>query len=92
MADFKYHVFDPSKSFTIQGLEFTPLAVHHGIYLTTKEPYICFGFRFGDVSYISDTNFIPPATMELIQGKSRVFVVDCLRCKSKNTRKKFTIV
>ncbi|KAI8645858.1 beta-lactamase-like protein [Parasitella parasitica] len=82
VADFKYHVFDPSKSFSIEGLEFTPLASHHGIYLTTKEPYICYGFRFGDVSYISDTNFIPPSTMELMQGKSRVFVVDCLRLKN----------
>ncbi|CAO0802931.1 unnamed protein product [Mucor circinelloides] len=79
VADFKYHVFDPSEPFTIEGLEFTPLVAHHGIYLTTKEPYICYGFRFGGVSYISDTNFIPPSTMELIQGKSRVFVVDCLR-------------
>lgn len=74
-------MFDPSKSFTIEGLEFTPLAAHHGIYLTTKEPYICYGFKFGDVSYISDTNFIPAETMALIQEKSRVFVVDCLRCK-----------
>lgn len=54
---------------------------HHGIYQTTKEPYICYGFKFDGVSYISDTNFIPPETMDIIQGKSRVFVVDCLRCK-----------
>ncbi|CAO3639257.1 unnamed protein product [Mucor hiemalis] len=79
VADFKYHVFDPTKNFTIEGLDFTPLAVHHGIYMTTKEPYICFGFKFGDVSYISDTNHIPEETMELIREKSRVFVVDCLR-------------
>lgn len=25
VADFKYHVFDANKSFTIEGLEFTPL-------------------------------------------------------------------
>jgi phosphoribosyl 1,2-cyclic phosphodiesterase len=57
------------------------LKVHHGIFMSTKEPYICFGFKFGDVSYISDTNFIPPETMKLIEGKSRIFVLDCLRCK-----------
>ena len=26
VADFKYHVFDPKKNFTIEGLDFTPLA------------------------------------------------------------------
>ncbi|CAO3701792.1 unnamed protein product [Rhizopus stolonifer] len=79
VADFKYHVFDTNKSFTIQGLEFTPLPVHHGIYQTTREPYFCFGFKFGGVSYISDTSHIPEKTMELIEGKTRIFIVDCLR-------------
>ncbi|KAI8087224.1 beta-lactamase-like protein [Thamnidium elegans] len=78
VADFKYHVFDPKENFTIEGLDFTPLAVHHGIYMTTREPYICYGFKFDNVSYISDTNYIPQDTMEIIK-RSRVFVVDCLR-------------
>ena len=98
VADFKYHVFDPSASFTIQGLEFTPLAgkakrkddeqwiltgflVHHGKYMTTNAPYLCYGFYFDGVSYISDTNYIPPETMAIMKGQSRIFVVDCLRCK-----------
>ncbi|PHZ11701.1 uncharacterized protein RHIMIDRAFT_285188 [Rhizopus microsporus ATCC 52813] len=79
VADFKYHVLDANKPFIIEGLEFTPLEVHHGIYLTTREPYYCYGFKFDGVSYISDTNYIPPHTMELIQDKTRVFIVDCLR-------------
>ncbi|KAI8985401.1 beta-lactamase-like protein [Pilobolus umbonatus] len=79
VADFRYHVFDPTKSFTIQGLEFTPLAVHHGIYMTTKEPYICYGFHFDGVSYISDTNFIPPKVYDMMKNKTKLFVVDCLR-------------
>ncbi|KAI8390303.1 beta-lactamase-like protein [Blakeslea trispora] len=79
VADFKYHVFDPSTSFTIQGLEFTPLSVHHGKYMTTNAPYLCYGFYFDGVSYISDTNYIPPETMAIMQGRSRIFVVDCLR-------------
>ncbi|EIE84792.1 hypothetical protein RO3G_09502 [Rhizopus delemar RA 99-880] len=79
VADFKYHVIDTDKPFEIEGLEFMPLPAYHGIYQTTKEPYYCYGFKFDNVSYISDTNHIPPATMELIQGKSRIFIVDCLR-------------
>jgi phosphoribosyl 1,2-cyclic phosphodiesterase len=47
--------------------------------MTTKEPYICYGFQFDGISYISDTNYIPPETMGIIQGKSRIFIVDCLR-------------
>ncbi|KAI9012558.1 beta-lactamase-like protein [Phycomyces nitens] len=81
VATFKYHIFDPKKSFSISGLDFTPLKVHHGIYFTTGQPYLCYGFQFGGVSYISDTNFIPPETMDQIKQKSRVFVVDCLREK-----------
>lgn len=48
--------------------------------MTTREPYICYGFKFDNISYISDTNYIPQDTMETIK-QSRVFVVDCLRCK-----------
>ncbi|KAI7907718.1 beta-lactamase-like protein [Cokeromyces recurvatus] len=81
VAFFKYHVFDPNRSFIIEGLEFTPLAAHHGSYGIEKKPYICFGFKFDGVSYISDTNYIPPETMKLIKEKSRIFIVDCLRCK-----------
>ncbi|KAL0097743.1 beta-lactamase-like protein [Phycomyces blakesleeanus] len=81
VATFKYNIFDPKKTFSISGLEFTPLKVHHGIYFTTGQPYLCYGFHFGGVSYISDTNFIPPETMDQIKGKTRVFIVDCLRGK-----------
>ncbi|KAI8051071.1 beta-lactamase-like protein [Gilbertella persicaria] len=79
VADFKYYVFDPAQSFTIEGLEFTPLPAHHGKYITTNEPYFCYGFHFDGISYISDTNYIPKETMDLMVGKSRIFVVDCLR-------------
>ncbi|CAO3598903.1 unnamed protein product [Absidia cylindrospora] len=80
VATFKYHIFDPAQPLTILGLTFTPLSVHHGIYFTTKEPYTCHGFQFGDVTYISDTNYIPPETMATIKKiPSRVLVLDCLR-------------
>ncbi|KAI8338534.1 metallo-beta-lactamase family protein [Chlamydoabsidia padenii] len=80
VATFKYHIFDSTKTLSIHGLDFTPLPVHHGIYFTTRQPYICHGFQFGDITYLSDTNYIPPETMAIIKSKpSRVLVLDCLR-------------
>lgn len=57
--------------------------VRHGTYIKGGDPYWCLGFRFGSVSYISDTNLIPEATEELIRG-SKVFVLDALRGKPSN--------
>ncbi|KAI8099958.1 metallo-beta-lactamase family protein [Halteromyces radiatus] len=80
IAKFKYHIFDPTKSFEVHGLTFDPLPVHHGIYFTTRTPYICHGFRFDDIVYLSDTNYIPPETMAAIKSlPSRILVLDCLR-------------
>lgn len=82
VATFNYQVISTDKPFNIHGLEFMPLPVHHGIYLSSGEPYWCLGFKIGDaVSYISDTNYIPPDTMKrIISGPpNQVFVVDCLR-------------
>ncbi|KAF7727829.1 hypothetical protein EC973_006942 [Apophysomyces ossiformis] len=79
VALFNYHIFDRHSSFTIHGLEFTPLPVHHGIYFTTNEPYWCYGLQFAGISYISDTNHIPDDTMERMNGKTRLLVLDCLR-------------
>ncbi|KAG0164594.1 hypothetical protein DFQ28_010087 [Apophysomyces sp. BC1034] len=79
VATFQYHLFDRNSPFTIHGLEFTPLPAHHGIYFTTNEPYWCYGLQFGDVSYISDTNYVPDDTMERMNGRTRVLVLDCLR-------------
>ena len=36
------------------------------------------GFRFGDVAYCTDTNFIPEETFERLAGLD-VLVLDCLR-------------
>jgi phosphoribosyl 1,2-cyclic phosphate phosphodiesterase len=48
-------------SFGINGLKVTPLPVMH-----FKLPVL--GFRFGNFSYITDANFIPDETMELLEG------------------------
>ncbi|CAO3620041.1 unnamed protein product [Cunninghamella blakesleeana] len=80
VATFKYHILDPLSKFNIYGLTFEPLPVHHGIYFTTKEPYLFYGFQFQGVTYISDTNFIPKETMDKIKKeKSQILVLDCLK-------------
>jgi len=44
------------------GLPFIPLPVMHG------RRYASLGYRFGDVSYISDCSFIPDTTTEIVCG------------------------
>tara|TARA_B100001750_G_C15400705_1_gene542491 strand:- start:186 stop:1034 length:849 start_codon:yes stop_codon:yes gene_type:complete len=58
--------------FTIKGITFTPLPVMHGPYLDV------FGFRFGNVSYISDTSLIPKETEKIING-TEILILDALR-------------
>lgn len=61
-----------SSPFEADGLTMTPLPVEHGRGQTI------FGYRFGDVSYISDASAISDETADLIEGSS-VLVLDALR-------------
>ena len=49
------------KDFDVNGIQFTPLEVMH-----LSMPVL--GFRIGNFSYITDANFIPPETIEKLQG------------------------
>ena len=57
--------------FTHEGLEIVPIPVSHG-------DWTILGFRVGDFAYITDTNGIPPASMELLRG-IEVLALDGLR-------------
>jgi phosphoribosyl 1,2-cyclic phosphate phosphodiesterase len=57
--------------FKIDGIEFIPIRCFHH-----KLPV--YGFRVGDLTYITDTNFIPAEEMEKIKG-SRILIINCLR-------------
>ena len=57
--------------FKIDGIEFVPIRCYHH-----KLPV--YGFRVGDLTYITDTNFIPANEMEKIRG-SRILIINCLR-------------
>jgi phosphoribosyl 1,2-cyclic phosphodiesterase len=56
----------------IDGLTLTPLPVQHG------RNYEIFGYRFGDISYVSDASEISDETASLIAGTD-LLILDALR-------------
>ncbi|CAG8440035.1 13060_t:CDS:10 [Ambispora leptoticha] len=80
LPSFQFRTIDSSTPFVVEGLEFIPLPVHHGVHFTSKEPFINLGFRFDNITYISDCNFIPEQTQEKIKG-SKLFILDALSHK-----------
>ncbi len=62
--------YDP---FKVGNLEFIPLPVLH-----MKMEVL--GYRIGDFSYVTDTNYIPPETLARMMG-SKVIVINALRRK-----------
>jgi phosphoribosyl 1,2-cyclic phosphate phosphodiesterase len=60
-----------SEPMEILGSRITPIPLQHGRYSTL-------GFRVGNVAYCTDTNGIPGASRDLLQGLD-VLVLDCLR-------------
>lgn len=57
--------------FTHDGISITPVPVEHG-------DWTILGFRIGNFAYITDTNGIPPASMELLRGVE-ILALDGLR-------------
>lgn len=57
--------------FEIENITFVPIRCFHH-----KLPV--FGFRVGDLTYITDTNFIPEDEMEKFEG-SRILIINALR-------------
>lgn len=60
--------------FRVNGLSIIPIPVFH-----YKLPVL--GFRFGDFSYVTDTNFIPEESMELLEG-TEILILDALQKES----------
>jgi phosphoribosyl 1,2-cyclic phosphate phosphodiesterase len=58
--------------FEVLGARFTPVRMQHG------PNFDVLGFRIGNVAYCTDTNAIPSASMDLLQGLE-VLVLDALR-------------
>ncbi|KAG0233754.1 hypothetical protein BGW42_007214 [Actinomortierella wolfii] len=81
VPSFQYNIIDPNKDFDVEGVTFTPLLVEHGRYFTKNEPYFSLGFRFGDVSWVSDCSLIPDTTTAKIAG-SKILFIDGLKEES----------
>jgi len=57
--------------FVIAGVEITPVPVKHGI-------LDIYGYRIGDLAYISDVSHIPESSFALLQGV-RTLILDAVR-------------
>jgi phosphoribosyl 1,2-cyclic phosphodiesterase len=71
VAKLQFETID-SDPFEIDGLQLIPLPVEHG------RNYNIFGYRFGDVSYVSDASSISDETANLIAG-TELLILDALR-------------
>ncbi|MEN8116785.1 MAG: MBL fold metallo-hydrolase [Bacteroidota bacterium] len=60
-----------NKPFNVDGIGFTPIRCYHH-----KLPV--YGFRVGDLTYITDTNSIPDNELNKIEG-TRILVINALR-------------
>jgi phosphoribosyl 1,2-cyclic phosphate phosphodiesterase len=56
----RLHETQPGRTMTVAGVEMLPLAFHHG-HLRV------FGYRFGNLAYITDVKSIPPAERERLR-------------------------
>ncbi|KAJ3124558.1 hypothetical protein HK098_001058 [Nowakowskiella sp. JEL0407] len=68
--------------FKIEELEVTPFQVEHGVQGEKKEIYYSLGFKFEDITYISDTNKIPEDSYEKIKG-TNLLVIDSLKLEKR---------
>lgn len=79
-ADYKYpdipkmqlHLIE-NKPFEIDGIEFIPIRCYH-------DQLPVYGFKVGDLTYITDTNFIPKEELKKIKG-TRILIINALRKK-----------
>ncbi|MCM2372877.1 MBL fold metallo-hydrolase [Aporhodopirellula aestuarii] len=64
--------------FEVLGVEATPIPMRHGPHFDVL------GFRIGNFAYCTDTNYIPPDSIERLRGVDTL-VIDALRYKSHPT-------
>lgn len=71
------HPVEEGVPFRVGGVEIMPIPVYHGV-------LSIFGYRVGNVAYITDTNAIPDSSMPLLDGLD-VLVLDALRHRTHPT-------
>jgi len=61
-----------SRKVDLFGTAFSPILVEHG------SCQGCFGYRFGDIAYISDVKSVPKDSLDLLKNLE-LLIIDCLR-------------
>ncbi|KAJ3194218.1 hypothetical protein HK101_003241 [Irineochytrium annulatum] len=78
-----FHVFDAQRQgevvepFMVDELRVVPFEVEHGK-MNDGSPYMCYGFRFNDFTYLSDVSKIPTRAADIMRD-SRYLVIDALK-------------
>jgi phosphoribosyl 1,2-cyclic phosphate phosphodiesterase len=65
------HTIDPEQTFTVDGVEITPIRGRHAHFEVT-------GYRFGDVAYMTDFKEIDDSELKKLYGV-KVLVINALR-------------
>lgn len=65
------HIIDNDKPFEAIGLSILPIPAMHA-----SMPIL--GYRVGNMAYVTDANFIPDSSMQLLQGV-KVFIINALQ-------------
>jgi phosphoribosyl 1,2-cyclic phosphate phosphodiesterase len=73
----KIDLFPMNAPVCIGGVDIVPIPVKHGI-------IDIYGYRFGNIAYISDVSYIPDESFKLLEGVD-VFIVDAVRYKKHAT-------
>ncbi|PIA14843.1 hypothetical protein COEREDRAFT_103269 [Coemansia reversa NRRL 1564] len=78
ISELDFKVFDEINGpVECEGILFQPLKVEHGKY-SDGTPFFSNGFRFEDISYVSDCSKIPDKARSLMEG-SKTLILDTLR-------------
>ena len=72
VPEIELHTITEDKSFVVSGIEITPVVGSH------SERFRSVGFRFGDLAYLTDMNYIAKEELAKLKG-IKVLVINALR-------------
>jgi phosphoribosyl 1,2-cyclic phosphate phosphodiesterase len=62
------HALEPGVSVTVAGIEVRPIEVSHGFGL------VVYGYRFGEIAYLTDAKDIPDESLNALKGVRRLVI------------------
>ena len=83
VAGLRFHVMTVRddgtyEALNLYGMSIQPFDVEHG--KLAEDPFMCLGFRFNNVVYVSDTNAIPPSSQQYLND-AEIIILDALHDK-----------